>query len=118
MKKTLGRFFNAPEADEFLDTVKNDFAKSFEVDDQFLSEWLSHHGESQGKWLRARLALATGGLLGISSQTYINWAVVCELIHSASLLHDDVCDQDNLRRGQTSYGGSLGYQQLFVQVII
>jgi geranylgeranyl diphosphate synthase type I len=108
MKKHWDNFFVPPEMDEFLDKVKIDFAKSFEVDDQFLSAWLSHHGESQGKWLRARLALATGGLLGISSQTYINWAVVCELIHSASLLHDDVCDQDNLRRGQTSLWKEFG----------
>ena len=91
-----------PEADKFLGNVKNEFAKSFDVDDKFLSSWLSHHGDSQGKWLRSRLALATGGLLGLSSQTYINWAVVCELIHSASLLHDDICDEDSLRRGQSS----------------
>ena len=77
MKKYWDDFFVPPEADQFLDKVKIDFAKSFEVNDQFLSAWLSHQGESQGKWLRARLALATGGLLGISSQTYINWAVVC-----------------------------------------
>ena len=94
--------FVPPEADEFLEKVKNEFVKSFDVDDKFLSSWLTHHGESQGKWLRSRLSLATGGLLGLSSQTYINWAVVCELIHSASLLHDDVCDQDSLRRGQSS----------------
>ena len=100
--------FIPPEADEFLENVKNDFAESFNVDDKFLSSWLSHHGESQGKWLRSRLALATGGLLGLSSQTYINWAVVCELIHSASLLHDDICDQDLLRRGQTSVWKEFG----------
>ena len=101
-KKYWDESFTPPEADKFLDIVKNEFAKSFEVEDNFLSAWLNHHGESQGKWLRARLALATGGLLGLSSQTSINWAVVCELIHSASLLHDDVCDQDSLRRGQSS----------------
>jgi|TARA_B100000787_G_C16190879_1_gene297419 geranylgeranyl diphosphate synthase type I len=101
-KKYRDEFFTPPEADEFLDSVKNEFSKSFEVEDKFLSAWLSHHGESQGKWLRARLALATGGLLGLSSQTAINWAVVCELIHSASLLHDDICDEDSLRRGQSS----------------
>ena len=94
--------FMPPEADKFLGNVKNEFAKSFDVDDKFLSSWLSHHGDSQGKWLRSRLALATGGLLGLSSQTYINWGVVCELIHSASLLHDDICDEDSLRRGQSS----------------
>jgi len=101
-KKYWDESFTPPEADKFLGAVKIEFAKSFEVEDKFLSAWLNHHGESQGKWLRARLALATGGLLGLSSQTSINWAVVCELIHSASLLHDDVCDQDSLRRGHSS----------------
>ena len=42
MKKHWDDFFVPPETDEFLDKVKIDFAKSFEVDDQFLSEWLSH----------------------------------------------------------------------------
>jgi geranylgeranyl diphosphate synthase, type I len=100
--KYSNQFFTPPEAEIFLDSVKNEFSKSFEVEDKFLSSWLNHHGETQGKWFRARLALATGGLLGLSSQTAINWAVVCELIHSASLLHDDICDQDSLRRGQSS----------------
>ena len=109
MKNFLGNeSFTPPEANKFLDVVKNEFAKSFEVEDKFLSSWLHHHGESQGKWLRARLALAAGGLLGLSSQTSINWAVVSELIHSASLLHDDVCDQDSLRRGQSSVWKAYG----------
>ena len=50
MKKYWDDFFVPPETDQFLDKVKIDFAKSFEVEDQFLSAWLSHHGESQGKW--------------------------------------------------------------------
>ena len=101
-------FFMPPEADEFLQQVKHEFASSLAVDDNFLSQWLKHHGESEGKWIRARLALASGALLGLSNQTYIKWAVVCELIHSASLLHDDVCDNDSLRRGRLTVWKEFG----------
>ncbi len=97
-----------PEADEFLHVVKHEFAKSFDVKEPFISEWLQHHNDSKGKWMRARLALASGGLLGLSSQTYIKWAVVCELIHSASLLHDDICDEDSMRRGKKSLWKEFG----------
>lgn len=97
-----------PEADEFLHVVKHEFAKSFDVKEPFISEWLQHHNDSKGKWMRARLALVSGGLLGLSSQTYIKWAVVCELIHSASLLHDDICDEDSMRRGKKSLWKEFG----------
>ena len=97
-----------PEADEFLHVVKREFAKSFDVKEPFISEWLKHHNDSKGKWMRARLALVSGGLLGLSSQTYIKWAVVCELIHSASLLHDDICDEDSMRRGKKSLWKEFG----------
>jgi len=109
MKKNYwNESFVPPEADEFLDVVKQEFAKSFEIKESFISDWLKHHNNSKGKWIRARLALASGGLLGLSSQTYIKWAVVCELIHSASLLHDDICDEDSIRRGKTSLWKEFG----------
>jgi len=102
------KYFMPPEADEFLHVVKKEFAKSFDVREPFISKWLKHHNDSRGKWVRARLALVSGGLLGLSSQTYIKWAVVCELIHSASLLHDDVCDEDPMRRGKKSLWKEFG----------
>ena len=101
-------FFMPPEAEEFLDIVKKEFSESLSVEGKYLSKWLKHHGETECKWIRAKLALATGSLLGLSSDTYIKWAVVCELIHSASLLHDDVCDEDSLRRGQVTVWKQFG----------
>ena len=107
-KDYWSKYAMPPEADQFLVEVKEEFAQSFEVKDKFLSGWLKHHNETKGKWIRARLALATGGLLGLSYQTVIKWAIVCELIHSASLLHDDICDQDTMRRGKTAVWKEFG----------
>ncbi len=107
-KDYWNKYAMPPEADQFLVEVKEEFAQSFEVKDKYLSGWLKHHNETKGKWIRARLALATGGLLGLSYQTVTKWAIVCELIHSASLLHDDICDQDTMRRGKTAVWKEFG----------
>lgn len=94
--------------ENLLNTVKKDFAKSFEIKDSHLGKWLSWHEATQGKWFRAKLALSTGEQLGLSKQTSIIWATVCELIHSASLLHDDICDKDILRRGKAAVWKEFG----------
>ena len=91
-----------------LAIVKKHLAMSFEVDEKNLSQWLNWHGRSEGKLIRSQLALFTGEALGISKHTAITWAVVCELIHSASLLHDDICDSDETRRGKVSVWKNFG----------
>ncbi|CAM8324220.1 MULTISPECIES: polyprenyl synthetase family protein [Candidatus Methylopumilus] len=91
-----------------LESVKKQLAKSFEVNEKNLSLWLNWHGGSEGKLIRSHLALSTGEALGLSKHTAIIWAVVCELIHSASLLHDDICDSDEIRRGKVSVWKNFG----------
>jgi len=61
-----------------------------------------YHLSTQGNQLRARLALLSGAAYGASSQHCIAAAAASELIHNASLVHDDLCDGDELRRGQPS----------------
>lgn len=52
-----------------------------------------------GKLLRPSLLLLSGGLFGAVTIDHIRAAVILELVHSASLLHDDVLDHGCLRRG-------------------
>ncbi len=52
-----------------------------------------------GKLLRPSLLLLSGGLFGAITTDHIRAAGVLELVHSASLLHDDVLDYGCLRRG-------------------
>lgn len=57
------------------------------------------HLETGGKRLRARLALAAAEMLGLPRSAGVAWAAACELLHNATLVHDDVQDGDRVRRG-------------------
>lgn len=54
---------------------------------------------SGGKRLRARLALATYERLNAGAPPVTGWAAACELLHNATLIHDDIQDGDRVRRG-------------------
>jgi octaprenyl-diphosphate synthase len=55
--------------------------------------------ESNGKRLRPALALLAGGATGAIGTEHLDLAVVVELIHAATLVHDDVLDGADTRRG-------------------
>jgi geranylgeranyl diphosphate synthase type II len=57
---------------------------------------------TKGSLLRARLALASCRSFECSQEYAIVAAACCELIHNASLVHDDLLDGDQLRRGQAT----------------
>lgn len=52
-----------------------------------------------GKRLRPALTIACAMLCGYEGERHINLAAAVELIHTATLLHDDVVDESTLRRG-------------------
>lgn len=54
---------------------------------------------SGGKRFRAQLALGACTALGVESTDAITWAAAVELLHNATLIHDDVQDGDTTRRG-------------------
>ena len=57
---------------------------------------------SGGKRLRPMLTLASALLCGYMGERQIGLAAAVEFIHTASLLHDDVVDESNLRRGDAT----------------
>jgi geranylgeranyl pyrophosphate synthase len=62
----------------------------------------SYHLGSGGQRVRGMLALHAGNCLGLTAKDSLTLAVVCELLHNASLVHDDLHDRDTQRRGQPS----------------
>ena len=69
------------------------------------------HLEAGGKRLRARLALASCHALGGHAEDAIDWAAAVELLHNASLIHDDIQDGDRMRRGQPALWARHGAAQ-------
>jgi len=56
--------------------------------------------ESGGKRLRPMLTVAAAQLFGKGSGTAVNFAAAVEFMHNATLLHDDVVDESDMRRGK------------------
>ncbi len=80
-----------------------------EVD--LIEKMSDHHLSSGGKRLRALLTLGSAKLTGFKEQVRdINLAACVELIHSATLLHDDVIDESKLRRGSQTTNSIWGNQ--------
>jgi len=68
----------------------------------------SYHLGSGGQRVRARLALHAGSCLGLVAKESQALAAACELLHNASLVHDDLHDRDIQRRGQSSVWHKFG----------
>lgn len=58
---------------------------------------------ANGKMLRARMPFRVGPVTGIEHKTLLHVAAATEMLHSASLLHDDVIDGGLLRRGAPAF---------------
>ncbi|WP_299259502.1 polyprenyl synthetase family protein [uncultured Kushneria sp.] len=63
---------------------------------------INHHLAAAGGYLRARLGYHTGRALGLAHEPALTCGCISELLHNASLIHDDVLDHDSIRRGQKS----------------
>ena len=64
--------------------------------------------QSGGKRLRPALVLLAAGALGYRGTRQHELAAVIEFIHTATLLHDDVVDESNLRRGRETANALFG----------
>lgn len=65
-----------------------------------IPEVTAHLIEAGGKRLRPMLTLAAARLCGYTGRDHVKLAATVEFIHTATLLHDDVVDESNQRRGR------------------
>jgi octaprenyl-diphosphate synthase len=65
-----------------------------------IPEIAKHLIESGGKRLRPMLTLAMAQLAGYGGDGHVKLAAAVEFMHTATLLHDDVVDQSEMRRGR------------------
>ena len=83
-----------------LNKVEKAIESKLKSDVSLIQKMSDHHLKSGGKRLRSLLTLGSAKLSGyVLGERDINLAACVELIHSATLLHDDVIDESALRRG-------------------
>ena len=78
------------------------FDSSLTSSNPLLSQALDHIKQRKGKMMRPILVLLIARLFGKVCDVTLHSAVALELLHTASLVHDDIVDESSERRGQAS----------------
>lgn len=85
-----------------LTAYKTLFEKALSHDSPLLSDVLKHIRTRKGKMMRPILVLLAAKWAGKVTDSTLHAAVTLEVLHTASLVHDDVVDESSKRRGQLS----------------
>ncbi len=103
------RLLGLPGLDQDLQRVEPMLVSVVSAGDPFLDEVATHLIQAGGKRLRPTLALAaaTRGVRSASEEDLLG-SVSVELVHLASLYHDDVIDEATMRRGVESVNARFG----------
>jgi len=94
-----------------LDNVNELIKYKLTSEINLIHKMTNYHLKSGGKRIRPLLTLASAKLCGYNNGSRdVNLAACVELIHNATLLHDDVIDNSNLRRGNKTSNTIWGNQ--------
>ena len=93
-----------------LDAVNELIVRRMDSPVKIIPQLASHIIAAGGKRLRPMLTLAAAQMCGYQGQRHISLAACVEFIHTATLLHDDVVDESDLRRGMASANAVFGNQ--------
>jgi octaprenyl-diphosphate synthase len=102
-------------AQRIYDTVADDFSrvndliiKRLSSDVPLVEKIAQYIIESGGKRLRPLLVLLSSRALGYERDDHLKLAAVIEFLHTATLLHDDVVDTSDMRRGRSTANARWG----------
>jgi len=93
-----------------LEEVEARIAQQAAAFDPALEGYVVYAVGGRGKRLRPLLALLAGGASGKINSDHVDLAVIVELIHIATLVHDDVIDRAATRRNRPSINSEFGNQ--------
>jgi octaprenyl-diphosphate synthase len=91
-----------------LDAVNAVIIEQLQSDVEMVENVGQYIVDAGGKRLRPMLVLLSAAALGGVSESQIKFAAVVEFIHTATLLHDDVVDVSELRRGRPTANSAFG----------
>lgn len=91
-----------------LKKVNQVIIDNMQSDVPLIPQLAGHIVSSGGKRIRPLLLLIAARLCGYEGQRHIPLAACVEFIHTATLLHDDVVDESDLRRGKATANAVFG----------
>ena len=91
-----------------LDEVETRIVQQAAAFDPDIEGYVTYAVGGRGKRLRPLLALLAGGATGKINSGHVDLAVIVELIHIATLVHDDIMDEAERRRGQPTLNARWG----------
>jgi geranylgeranyl pyrophosphate synthase len=93
--------------DDVLDMIRETILETT-PEGSSLPEMCDYHIATGGKRLRALLPLLVADVLGTPPERLVPFAAACEILHNATLVHDDLQDGDETRRGEPSIWAKYG----------
>jgi octaprenyl-diphosphate synthase len=91
-----------------LEEVEKRIAQQASEFDPAIEGYVTYAIGSRGKRLRPLMALLSGGATGGATSLHLDLAVIVELIHIATLVHDDIIDEAERRRAQPTVNARWG----------
>ena len=92
----------------FLEAVSRRLAQQVEAFDPAISPYADYALNGHGKHLRPALVALTASALGKPDDSHVTVAVIIEMVHLATLVHDDVMDEAEIRRGKLTLASNWG----------
>src|SRR5450432_3498350 len=92
----------------FLDSVHARLARQVDEFDPALAAYAEYALTGNGKHLRPALVALTANALGKVNDSHVTAAVIIEMVHLATLVHDDVMDEAEIRRGKLTLAANWG----------
>jgi len=98
----------AEPVEPFLEAVARRLEKQVREFDPALAPYAEYALTGQGKQLRPALVALSANAIGKFNDSHITVAVIIEMVHLATLVHDDVMDEAEVRRGRLTLGAKWG----------
>lgn len=92
----------------FLQTVGTRLMKQVTAFEPDLAPYAEYALNGNGKHLRPALVALGAGALGKATENHVTVAVIIEMVHLATLVHDDVMDEAEIRRGRLTLAANWG----------
>jgi len=92
----------------FLDSVARRLGEQVEAFDPEISAYARYALTNQGKQLRPALVALSAGATGRVTDPHVTVAVIVEMVHLATLVHDDIMDSAEIRRRRPTLAANWG----------